>query len=460
MTNSIPQPGLTSDRTLTNGRVLRGQEYFVADTDETGLGAVDAVPEAGTPTSQWSEAWHYLRRRPLFWVSAILIVLAIAIALFPGLFTSTDPRECMLSRSLNGPEDGHIFGFDRQGCDIYSRMIYGARASVTVGVLTTLIVTVLGGLIGAIAGYFGGIWDTLLSRLTDIFFAVPLVLAAIVVMSMFQDRRSIWMVVFALSMFGWTQIARITRGAVMGALAPILTPPARDPNLPHDLSPMGMFWAADIVVKAVMIGLAIASVITWTVLVVKALELWGASATAQKGIRRIQRAGSLDAAVAASGNRRDAVSRMIRQAAEEYRRSEPALKIAGDHGVKERVESQLERIEAVAGRRMGRGTGVLATIGSTAPFVGLFGTVWGIMNSFIGISESQTTNLAVVAPGIAEALLATAIGLVAAIPAVVIYNVFARGITGYRLRLANAAAGVRQLVSRDLDFRGLVAKEG
>ena len=210
MTNSIPQPGLTSDRTLTNARVLRGQEYFVADTDETGLGAVDAVPEAGTPTSQWSEAWHYLRRRPLFWGSAI------AIALFPGLFTSTDPRECMLSRSLNGPEDGHIFGFDRQGCDIYSRMIYGARASVTVGVLTTLIVTVLGGLIGAIAGYFGGIWDTLLSRLTDIFFAVPLVLAAIVVMSMFQDRRSIWMVVFALSMFGWTQIARITRGAVMG----------------------------------------------------------------------------------------------------------------------------------------------------------------------------------------------------------------------------------------------------
>ena len=255
-------------------------------------------------------------------------------------------------------------------------------------------------------------------------------------------------------------LAEFLPQTMQDALAPILTPPARDPNLPHDLSPMGMFWAADIVVKAVMIGLAIASVITWTVLVVKALELWGASATAQKGIRRIQRAGSLDAAVAASGNRRDAVSRMIRQAAEEYRRSEPALKIAGDHGVKERVESQLERIEAVAGRRMGRGTGVLATIGSTAPFVGLFGTVWGIMNSFIGISESQTSNLAVVAPGIAEALLATAIGLVAAIPAVVIYNVFARGITGYRLRLANAAAGVRQLVSRDLDFRGLVAKEG
>lgn len=245
--------------------------------------------------------------------------------------------------------------------------------------------------------------------------------------------------------------------AVQDALAPVLAPPARDPNLPHDLSPLGMFQAADAVVKAVMIGLAIASVITWTVLVAKALELWGASGRLRKAIRRIQAAGSLDAALTASGSRRDAASRMILEAAEEYRRSQPALTVAGDRGIKERVESRLERIEAVEGRRMARGTSILATIGSTAPFVGLFGTVWGIMNSFIGISESQTTNLAVVAPGIAEALLATAIGLVAAIPAVVIYNVFARAITGYRLRLANAAAGVRQLVSRDLDFRRLPA---
>lgn len=250
-------------------------------------------------------------------------------------------------------------------------------------------------------------------------------------------------------------VAEFLPQSVQDALAPILTPPARDPNLPHDLSPMGMFWAADIVVKAVMIGLAIASVITWTVLVVKALELWGASASAQGGIRRIQRAGTLEAAVAASGGRRDAVSRMIRQAADEYRRSQPALDSTGDGGVKERVQSQLERIEAVAGRRMGRGTGVLATIGSTAPFVGLFGTVWGIMNSFIGISQSQTTNLAVVAPGIAEALLATGLGLVAAIPAVVIYNVFVRWIAGYRARLADAAAAIERLVSRDIDHRRL-----
>src|SRR5699024_10208925 len=126
-----------------------------------------------------------------------------------------------------------------------------------------------------------------------------------------------------------------------------------------------------------------------------------------------------------------------------------------NEGIKERTSFRLERRVAAVGRQMGRGNGYLATIGAISPFVGLFGTVWGIMNSFIGISEAQTTNLAVVAPGIAEALLATALGLVAAIPAVVIYNVFARAISGYRLRLANAAAGVRRLVSRDLDFRGI-----
>ncbi|MCV2447697.1 tonB-system energizer ExbB [Paracoccus sp. DMF] len=246
--------------------------------------------------------------------------------------------------------------------------------------------------------------------------------------------------------------------ALQDALEPMLNPAPRDPTLPHDLSPWGMFLAADWVVKGVMIGLAFASVITWTVLIAKMLELAGAMKRAQSGIRRIETATSLPSALNAAGRRRDPVSRMIRAAATEYDRSAPALDQAGDSGVKERVESHLDRIEAVAGRRMSRGTGVLATIGSTAPFVGLFGTVWGIMNSFIGISQAQTTNLAVVAPGIAEALLATAIGLVAAIPAVVIYNVFARAITGYRLRLANASAGVRRLVSRDLDFRGAVAR--
>lgn len=216
--------------------------------------------------------------------------------------------------------------------------------------------------------------------------------------------------------------------------------------LPHDLSPLGMFRQADIVVKAVMIGLAFASVATWTVLVVKLVELAAAAAAARRGAGRIEAAGSLRAALAAA-DQGGAEARMLRAAARELNRSAGT---AGQ-GVQGRVASHLAQVQTRAARQMARGTGLLATIGSTAPFVGLFGTVWGIMNSFIGISRAQTTNLAVVAPGIAEALLATALGLVAAIPAVVIYNLFARAIAGYRLQLAEMAAGIERLVSRDLD---------
>lgn len=199
-----------------NSRIHRpGQEYFIAETDETGLGAVDAVADESAPRSQWGEAWHYLRRRPLFWVAALLILLAIAMAAFPSLFTSTDPRYCELGSSLDLPREGHPFGFDRQGCDIYARTIYGARASVTVGLLTTIAVVLIGTAFGALAGFFGGILDSILSRITDIFFAIPLVLAAIVVMQMFKEYRTIFTVVIVLALFGWTQIARITRGAVM-----------------------------------------------------------------------------------------------------------------------------------------------------------------------------------------------------------------------------------------------------
>ena len=232
-----------------------------------------------------------------------------------------------------------------------------------------------------------------------------------------------------------------------------LLPAGERSDIPHDLSPWGMFMAADWVVKAVMIGLAFASLVTWTVWLAKTLELAGARARAGGTLKIIRGSATLADAINELGKRGGPAALMLRSAADEVRLSEAALDHAHNGGVKERVASSLSRIESYAGRRMSRGTGVLATIGSTAPFVGLFGTVWGIMNSFIGISESQTTNLAVVAPGIAEALLATAIGLVAAIPAVVIYNVFARSITGYRQLLADAAAGVERLVSRDLDFR-------
>ena len=192
-----------------------GQEHYVNEVDETGLGAVDAVKDESAPSSQWGEAWRYLRRRPLFWVAATMIVIAVLLALFPGLFTNTDPRMCELSKSLAPAESGHPFGFNRQGCDIYARVIYGARASVTGGVLTTIRWDRIGALVGAVAGFFGGWIDSVLSRITDIFFAIPLVLAAIVVMQMFKEHRTIITVVLVLGLFGWVSIARITRGAVV-----------------------------------------------------------------------------------------------------------------------------------------------------------------------------------------------------------------------------------------------------
>ncbi|MGX9431146.1 MULTISPECIES: tonB-system energizer ExbB [Bradyrhizobium] len=227
----------------------------------------------------------------------------------------------------------------------------------------------------------------------------------------------------------------------------------RRAGLPHDLSPWGMFMAADWVVKAVMIGLAFASLATWTVALAKTVEVVCARARATRTTQVIASSESLADADRVLANRGGPTVFMVRSAGEELRRSSRILLHAGDAGVKERVASRLARIEAQAGRRLTRGTGLVATIGATAPFVGLFGTVWGIMNAFIGISQTQTTNLAVVAPGIAEALLTTAVGLVAAVPAVVIYNVFARAVTGYRQGLADAAAEVERLVSLDLDLR-------
>lgn len=225
------------------------------------------------------------------------------------------------------------------------------------------------------------------------------------------------------------------------------------PILPHDLSPWGMFMAADWVVKAVMIGLALASFVTWTIWIAKSLELAGARRRVHKVLNIIGDSATLTEATKTLGNAQGPAAILVRAAQDEVRLSAPVLPRVSSEGVKERVTSRLVRIEAKAVRRLSNGTGILATIGSVAPFVGLFGTVWGIMNSFIGISQAQTTNLAVVAPGIAEALLATAIGLVAAIPAVVIYNLFARAISGYRQLLGDASAGVERLVSRELDFR-------
>lgn len=216
----------------------------------------------------------------------------------------------------------------------------------------------------------------------------------------------------------------------------------------HDLSPWGMYQNADRVVKGVMIGLALASILTWTVWIAKGLELIVARRRLQRELPDLKGARSLNQAAEQARAKHSFSALLIDDARDELRLSSGCR---DKEGIKERVSFRLERLVAASGRSMSQGTGVLATIGSTAPFVGLFGTVWGIMNSFIGIAESQTTNLAVVAPGIAEALLATALGLVAAIPAVVIYNVFARSIAGYKAQVADASAQVLLLISRDLD---------
>jgi biopolymer transport protein ExbB len=238
------------------------------------------------------------------------------------------------------------------------------------------------------------------------------------------------------------------------AAAPQLLPPSDDakpasaPRMPRDLSPWSMFMSADALVKAVMIGLAFASVITWTIFLGKTLQLFVARRRVNSALKRIGQSRTLAEAQLALGKTRNVVATLLAAAIAEVRLSADTVI---ESGIKERAESRFSEIMRAEQRVARTGMGLLATIGATAPFVGLFGTVWGIMNSFIGISKAQTTNLAVVAPGIAEALLATAIGLVAAIPAVIFYNHFARGTRGYLELVARASGAVGRLLSRDLD---------
>jgi biopolymer transport protein ExbB len=218
--------------------------------------------------------------------------------------------------------------------------------------------------------------------------------------------------------------------------------------VPRDLSPWSMFLAADVIVKAVMIGLAFASLVTWTIFIAKMIELSVARGKLRRSLKTIGESRSLAEARFALGSRTGVLSAFLAVAMREARLS---TGISSNSGIKERAASSFAEISRAEARRIRFGMGLLATIGATSPFVGLFGTVWGIMNSFIGISKAQTTNLAVVAPGIAEALLATAIGLVAAIPAVIIYNHFARVTKTYLEQVSRASGVAARLLSRDLD---------
>jgi len=256
-----------------------------------------------------------------------------------------------------------------------------------------------------------------------------------------RSSRVLMRATAAISIFALPRAAFAQTGESSSAIA----------QLPQDLSPWGMFVHADTIVKTVMIGLGVASLVTWTVWVAKGIELLGARRAVWRGLRALAESTTLAQANEKLRNGTGPVAQLMQAAANEIRLSANLRA----EGLKERIAWQSERIEIAAGRKISRGTGVLATIGSTAPFVGLFGTVWGIMDSFIGISKAHTTNLAVVAPGIAEALLATALGLVAAIPAVMIYNVLARSTAHYRALIGDASAQVMKLVSRDLDRAAL-----
>ncbi|MFE1597084.1 ABC transporter permease [Nocardia sp. NPDC058705] len=192
------------------------QQHFVAAADEVEVLATDRVQDAGTPTSIWGDAWRRLRRNPVFLVSVVLIVFVMLVVVWPSLFTSQDPRQCFGEFGMDGPREGHPFGFDKQGCDVFARTIYGARASVTVGIASAVLFLLVGGILGAISGFYGGLLDTIVSRIAEVFYAIPMVLAAIVLLQLLRPA-GIMTVVAILVAFTWPQAARITRGAVIEA---------------------------------------------------------------------------------------------------------------------------------------------------------------------------------------------------------------------------------------------------
>lgn len=189
--------------------------HYVAEVDEAGLGAVDAVRVSDRKSNLWLDAWRDLRGRWMFWMSAAFVLLLIVVALMPGLFVQVSPNACALSNSNAGPRAGHPFGFDFQGCDVYSRVIHGTSTSLSVGALVTIIIAVMGIVIGAFAGFFGGWVDSVLMRIGDMFFAIPYILAAVVIMSMFLANRNVLVISLAIGFFGWPSLARILRSEIL-----------------------------------------------------------------------------------------------------------------------------------------------------------------------------------------------------------------------------------------------------
>ncbi|MDQ0892847.1 ABC transporter permease [Agromyces ramosus] len=192
------------------------QQHYVAPIEETPLVAIDSVKADGKPSNLWRDAWKDVRKRPMFWISSAMILLVVIVALFPGLFTQVLPNnDCQLSNSNGGPTEGHPLGFTRQGCDIYSRIIHGTSTSLSVGIIVTVLVATLGIVFGAFAGFYGGWLDSVLSRVGDIFFSIPYILAAVVIMSVFSQYASVWVIALAIGIFAWPATARVLRAEIL-----------------------------------------------------------------------------------------------------------------------------------------------------------------------------------------------------------------------------------------------------
>jgi oligopeptide transport system permease protein len=211
-------PEQTPDEAISAGGAGAGMDLAIeeGETLEKTPGGPEGTGPAEKPRSLWSDAWRDLRHNPVFIISALIILFLVIISIWPSLITNQDPLNCDLGKAQEGSQPGHPFGFDGQGCDVYTRTVYGARASVTVGVCATLGVSLLGGILGGFAGFFGGWWDSVLSRLTDVFFGIPVVLGGLVFLSVVPGS-TVWPVIGFIVLLGWPQIARIARGSVITA---------------------------------------------------------------------------------------------------------------------------------------------------------------------------------------------------------------------------------------------------
>ncbi|WP_328434055.1 ABC transporter permease [Streptomyces sp. NBC_00425] len=208
-----PEDGAIADTGMGGAMDLATAE---GETLEKTPGGPQGSGPSEKPRSLWSDAWRDLRRNPVFIISGLVILFLVFISLWPGSITWLSPLKCNLSKAQEGSQPGHPFGFDGQGCDVYTRVVYGARTSVTVGVLATLGVALFGSVLGGLAGFFGGSWDAILSRITDVFFAIPVVLGGLVLLSVVTSN-TVWPVIGFMVLLGWPQISRIARGSVITA---------------------------------------------------------------------------------------------------------------------------------------------------------------------------------------------------------------------------------------------------